>query len=219
MRSANRIVGSARREPEGTTIKGLERRRHFRVAGAWPVRLRVGHEVIVEGTAADISLAGMLVKVPASVAVESGRLVEVELPGDQGWVAARVARVEEVADDEQHARWGLELGDMTPSIRAGWARHVFTEARRLGYEEETEAWVRQNRPASLICPTCGSLMGAVAPERLVTAAGLAEHLDVNVGQIYRMARRGTLPCYRVGRRLRFDLAEVRDVFRSAAGRR
>ncbi len=128
-----------------------------------------------------------------------------------------MARVEEAGDDEPHVRWGLELGEMPPSIRAEWARHVFTEARRMGDHEETEAWVRQNRPASLICPTCGSLMGSTAPERLVTASGLAEHLDVNVGQIYRMARRGTLPCYRIGRRLRFDLAEVRDVFRSTAG--
>lgn len=198
-------------------VKGLERRRHFRVAGDWLVRLRVGHDAAVDATATDISLGGMRIAVEVSVAVEPGRFVDIYLPAADAWVAARVARVEGATDDDARARWGLELGEMPPSIRAQWARHVFTEAKRLGYEEETEAWVRQNRPSSLLCPTCGSLLGAtVAPERLVTAAGLAEHLDVKVGQIYRMTRRGMLPCYRIGRQLRFDLAEVREVFRPGA---
>jgi excisionase family DNA binding protein len=182
------------------------------------VRLRLGRDATVEGTAADISLGGMCVAVNAPLAMECGRVVDIELPGVDGWAAARVARIEEPTEAEPHARWGLELGELPAALRAEWARHVFTEARRLGYEEETEAWVQRDRTAELICPTCGSLMGAtVAPERLVTAAGLAEHLDVNVGQVYRLARGGKLPCYRIGRRLRFDLAEVRAVFRSTAG--
>ena len=108
---------------------------------------------------------------------------------------------------------------MPPDVRAAWARHVFTEARRRGYHEDVDAWIAQTRSSSLICPTCGNLMDATAaPERLLTAADLATHLEVRVGMVYRMARSGRLPSYRVGRRLRFDLVEVRDALKAANGR-
>jgi len=196
----------------------LERRRHFRVDGAWPVELRMGHGVAAQGRAVDISLGGMLVEVDAPVAPSTGATVEVGLPAEIGWVAARVVRLLEVADDD-HPRWGLELGDLPTDVRAAWARHVFTEARRRGYHEDVDAWIAQTRSSSLICPTCGNLMDATtAPERLVTAADLATHLEVRVGMVYRMARSGRLPSYRIGRRLRFDLVEVRDALKAANGR-
>jgi hypothetical protein len=43
-------------EPAGAAVCGIERRKHFRVAGEWPVRLSVGHELVIEATAIDISL-------------------------------------------------------------------------------------------------------------------------------------------------------------------
>ena len=108
---------------------------------------------------------------------------------------------------------------MPPDVRAAWARHVFTEARRRGYHEDVDAWIAQTRSSSLICPTCGNLMDATtAPERLVTAADLATHLEVRVGMVYRMARSGRLPSYRIGRRLRFDRVEVRDALKAGNGR-
>ena len=218
MGSANRIVGPAAEPAGGAAATGIERRRHFRVAGEWPVGVRVGHELLVEATAIDISLGGVLVAVDAPVAMQPGRVVEVELPDEGGWAPAKVSRVAPPGEGERRTRWGLELGDMPPARSAAWARHVFTEARRLGYEQETETWIARNRTSSLVCPTCGNLMDSgAAPERLVTAAGLAEHLDVRIGQIYRMARSGRLPCYRVGRRLRFDIVEVREVLRSGDG--
>ncbi len=36
--------------------------------------------------------------------------------------------------------------------------------------------------------------------------------------VYRMARSGRLPSYRIGRRLRFDLVEVHDALKAANGR-
>ena len=217
MRSANRIVRPAGEPARGTVATGIERRRHFRVVGEWPVRVRVGRELVVEATALDISLGGLLVAVDAPVAIEEGRLVEVELAREAGWAPSRVARVA-AGEGPAESRWGLELGDMPPAVGARWARHVFTEARRLGYEEETEARLSRNRTSSLVCPTCGNLIDSGAPrKRLVTAAGLAEHLGVRVGQIYRMTRAGRLPCYRIGRRLRFDLDEVRRRLSSSEG--
>lgn len=161
----------------------------------------------------------MLVEVDAPVAPSTGATVEVGLPTEIGWVAARVVRVLDVADGDDHPRWGLEFGEMPPDVRAAWARHVFTEARRRGYHEDVDAWIAQTRSSSLICPTCGNLMDATAaPERLLTAADLATHLEVRVGMVYRMARSGRLPSYRIGRRLRFDLVEVHDALKSANGR-
>ena len=217
MQSANRIMASGRQTPSGTGAGTLERRRHFRVAGEWSVRVRIGPDVAVDATAVDISLGGILLSVSAPVAIVKGRVLDLCLPDEIGWVEARVSRVHD-RDGDDEARWGLELGEMEPSVRAAWARHVFTEARRRGYQEEVDAWAEQARSSSLLCPTCGNLMNAtIAPERLVTATQLAESLDVRVGMVYRMARRGVLPCYRIGRRVRFDLAEVRQVLRPEGG--
>ena len=91
----------------------------------------MGHGVAADGRAVDISLGGMLVEVDAPVAPSSGGTVEVGLPAEIGWVAARVVRLLDVADGDDHPRWGLEFGEMAPDVRAAWARHVFTVARRL----------------------------------------------------------------------------------------
>jgi len=217
MGSANRIVAPGPESSAGAGDSTLERRRHFRVAGEWPVRLLIGRDAVLDATALDISLGGMLVSVSTPLAVATGRVLDVRLPEDIGWVEARVARVHD-QDSGGGTRWGLALGEMKPNVRAAWTRHVFTEARRRGYEQDVDAWVEQTRSSSLLCPTCGNLMETtVAPERLVTAAELAENLDVRVGMIYRMARRGELPCYRIGRRVRFDLVEVREVLRPQSG--
>jgi hypothetical protein len=60
-------------------------------------------------------------------------VLDVCLPAEIGWVEARVARVHDQVEDVG-ARWGLALGDMEPAVRGAWARHVFTEAKRLGYQ-------------------------------------------------------------------------------------
>ena len=60
----------------------------------------MGHGVAAQGRAVDISLGGMLVEVDAPVAPSTGATVEVGLPAEIGWVAARVVRLLEVADDD-----------------------------------------------------------------------------------------------------------------------
>jgi excisionase family DNA binding protein len=45
-------------------------------------------------------------------------------------------------------------------------------------------------------------------ERLLTAAELAEHLAVPKTWILESARSGAMPCVRLGRYVRFDLADV-----------
>jgi len=45
-------------------------------------------------------------------------------------------------------------------------------------------------------------------KRLVRAAVIAKMLDVCASSVYRSARRGVLPCVKLGRTIRFDLEEV-----------
>jgi excisionase family DNA binding protein len=45
-------------------------------------------------------------------------------------------------------------------------------------------------------------------ETLCTAAELAEYLKSQKRAIYELVRNGKIPCYRIGRQLRFDPAEV-----------
>lgn len=44
--------------------------------------------------------------------------------------------------------------------------------------------------------------------RMISADELAEVLNLSVDSIYRLARRGVLPAFRVGRTVRFDLDRV-----------
>ena len=43
---------------------------------------------------------------------------------------------------------------------------------------------------------------------LMTAAQVAEHTQLNVRTVWRKARCGELPCYRIGRMVRFKLEDV-----------
>ncbi|NPV54767.1 MAG: helix-turn-helix domain-containing protein [Firmicutes bacterium] len=55
------------------------------------------------------------------------------------------------------------------------------------------------------------------PKRLITAKELALRLQVPVSWCWRAARQGTLPHYRCGQYIRFDLAEVLDKLRRGDG--
>ena len=45
-------------------------------------------------------------------------------------------------------------------------------------------------------------------EQLLTVREVAELLRINEKTVYEWARRGTLPCFRVGNRLRFDPHDI-----------
>jgi excisionase family DNA binding protein len=53
--------------------------------------------------------------------------------------------------------------------------------------------------------------------RLVGAAELARQLNVSPSRMYDLARRGLLPCVRLGRSVRFDVEAVED-FLTRGGR-
>jgi excisionase family DNA binding protein len=55
--------------------------------------------------------------------------------------------------------------------------------------------------------------------RLLTAEQMAAQLNVHPETIYRRARMGELPCFRLGPVLRFDLEEVKDAMREGAVQR
>lgn len=50
--------------------------------------------------------------------------------------------------------------------------------------------------------------------RLISAQELADKLALPPASVRRLAREGRLPCYRAGRLLRFDLAEVRAALKA-----
>lgn len=47
--------------------------------------------------------------------------------------------------------------------------------------------------------------------RLMTAKDVAWHMGINVRTVYRKADDGTIPCYKIGRLLRFKREEVEEV--------
>jgi excisionase family DNA binding protein len=51
---------------------------------------------------------------------------------------------------------------------------------------------------------------------LITAPELAKQLDVSESLIYRLARKGEIPSYRVGPLIRFDLEEVLEALEQEA---
>lgn len=54
------------------------------------------------------------------------------------------------------------------------------------------------------------------PSSLLSPVEIGEHLDVTAETIRRLHRSGRIPGYRVGRKLRFDLTEVREALRVAS---
>lgn len=53
-------------------------------------------------------------------------------------------------------------------------------------------------------------------QQLLSAAECASLLRISTGSLYKMAREGLVPCYRVGqqqRGLRFDVDEVREALK------
>jgi excisionase family DNA binding protein len=48
----------------------------------------------------------------------------------------------------------------------------------------------------------------------ITAEELAEFLDLPITSVWRLSRSGQIPCYRLGRLMRFDLGEVREALKS-----
>ncbi len=58
---------------------------------------------------------------------------------------------------------------------------------------------------------------AQAPREFYTAQELAQMLRVTEMTIYRMAKRGQLPFYSIGRSMRFRVREVEEFLRAAKG--
>jgi putative molybdopterin biosynthesis protein len=50
--------------------------------------------------------------------------------------------------------------------------------------------------------------------KLLTVRDLQELLKLSRSQIYELARAGDLPCYKIGRSVRFDLDEIEEWLKS-----
>lgn len=59
-------------------------------------------------------------------------------------------------------------------------------------------------------------MAQDAQVQLAEADAVAERYRISARTVYRLAKAGKIPSYRVGRQLRFDLAEVGAALRAAA---
>ena len=49
-------------------------------------------------------------------------------------------------------------------------------------------------------------------DKLLTAAQLADYLQLPLPSVRRLTRQGSIPCFRAGRLLRYDLREVKQAF-------
>ncbi len=56
-------------------------------------------------------------------------------------------------------------------------------------------------------------------EQLMTAAEVAEYLQVAVRTVYKLARQGDLPCIKIGKQYRFCQAGLRNVSLKLAHKR
>lgn len=57
-------------------------------------------------------------------------------------------------------------------------------------------------------------MTPASNDTLISAEALGELLSLPPASVRRLAREGRLPCYRAGRLLRFDLAEVKAALKA-----
>jgi PilZ domain len=129
----------------GYGYPGAERRRHFRVEGEWPIRVdAVEHSGAVthfDAIALNISMSGVLLEAAVDANLWVDKQLVLHLPGEVGPIAAHVRRFIEYGEGgHTRTRWGIEFADLTVEQRARWARHIFTEAHRLGQEAAHRAF-------------------------------------------------------------------------------
>ncbi len=122
-----------------TGFTGRERRRHFRVVGAWEVRVTaVEPSAAVPEFAAralNISMSGLLLEADGPADMGTENAVRVEFPCAGGAVPGRVRRFLSYGQEgTQVTRAAIELEELSSSERAMWTRFLFGEARRLGQE-------------------------------------------------------------------------------------
>jgi PilZ domain len=118
--------------------RGIERRRHVRVDGAWPVTVHAvehsGAERSFPATMLNVSLGGILLEAAITANLWADRPLGIELPGGVGLTHATVRRFVEYGEAEaQTSRWGVELTGLTIVQRALWGRFVYTAARATGH--------------------------------------------------------------------------------------
>lgn len=116
----------------------LERRRHVRVDGHWPVTVHgVEHTGAVRTFSATIlnaSLSGVLLEADITANLWADKPLTIDLPADVGPTSATVRRFIEYGDDaHKTSRWGVELTQLTIQQRARWGRFVYTAAREAGH--------------------------------------------------------------------------------------
>ncbi len=127
---------------------GTERRRHFRVEGAWSIRVEaVEHDGTVtesEGKALNISMSGIMLEAAVKANLWVDKELVLILPGGVGPVRSYVRRfLEYAADGHKRTRWGIEFDELDVTQRGLWARFIFTEAHRLGQEAAHRAFLER----------------------------------------------------------------------------
>jgi c-di-GMP-binding flagellar brake protein YcgR len=123
----------------GNRFPGLDRRRHFRVAGVWDVRVAAVEETgaVSEfgARALNISMGGVLLETPVKANLWVGKAASISFPAAGTPVPAVVRRFLDYGDEGRTTtRWGLEFAELKLEVKATWTRFLFSEARRLGQE-------------------------------------------------------------------------------------
>lgn len=127
-------------------FSGRERRRHYRVVGAWPVRVSAvelsGALSELDARALNISMGGLLLETDAPASLWVDKVVQVGFSAAGGAVPGSVRRFLSYGEEgAQATRWGVQLAELSQTERAMWTRFLFGEARRLGQEGAHRAFL------------------------------------------------------------------------------
>jgi c-di-GMP-binding flagellar brake protein YcgR len=112
----------------------VNRRRHVRVDGDWPVTAvgieLTGNETAFQATVRNISTSGLYLEATIRANLAVDKPLRVALPDPVGVVEAVVRRfLEHGAGGAATTTWGVEFVNLTLSQRAHISRLVFTAAR------------------------------------------------------------------------------------------
>ena len=123
----------------GNRFPGPDRRRHFRVAGEWDVRVaaveQTGAVSEFAARALNISMGGVLLETLVKANLWVDKPMAITFPTVGLPLPAVVRRFLDYGDEGRTTtRWGVAFTDLTLEAKATWTRFLYSEARRLGQE-------------------------------------------------------------------------------------
>jgi PilZ domain-containing protein len=135
----------------GNRSPGPDRRRHFRVAGEWDVRVaaveQTGAVSEFDARALNISMGGVLLETLVKANLWVDKPMAITFPAVAIPLPAVVRRFLDYGDDGRTTtRWGVAFTELTLEVKATWTRFLYSEARRLGQEAAHREFLARRPP-------------------------------------------------------------------------